>query len=523
MEPLFGKILVANRGEIAVRVLRGCQELGIRTVAVCSEADRQALHAKLADEVVEIGPASPLESYLRADAIIDAARRTGAEAVHPGYGFLAENEGFAAACATAGLVFIGPRPETIASMGEKTTARRLMQEAGVPVVPGSLLPPPGEDGTVAPAAVAAAAAEVGYPLMIKAAFGGGGKGMRLVAAGQDVVAAAAAAAREARKAFGDGTVYLERYLERPRHVEFQIFGDSHGAAVHLGERECSIQRRHQKIVEETPSPAVDPDLRARMGRAAVAAAEAVGYVGAGTVEFLLAGDGSFHFLEMNTRLQVEHPVTELVTGLDLVRAQIEVAAGRPLPWRQEDIAARGHAIECRLYAEDPAHGFRPSLGRILLLREPSGPGVRVDSGVVEGDEISMHYDPLIAKLSVHGPDRGATIDRAVAALRRYAVLGLTTNAEYLVDILAHPAFRAGDTHTGFLAEHLPEWAPGQAADGDGLALAAAVAGVAELMGAGRVGNGSAGAAGAPGEGAGGAGARPDPWTSLGRWRLRGLD
>ncbi len=512
----FSKVLVANRGEIAVRVLRTCREMGIATVAVHSEADRRALHARLADEAVEIGPPPPLESYLRIDAVIDAARRTGAQAVHPGYGFLAENAAFAAACRDAGLVFVGPAPEVIAQMGEKTAARRLMRDAGVPLVPGEELPAPAGDGELDAAAVRAAAERVGFPLLVKAAFGGGGKGMRLVERAEEIEAAAAAASREARKAFGDGTVYLERYLRRPRHVEFQVFGDAQGGAVHLGERECSIQRRHQKIIEETPSPALTAQLRARMGEAAVAAVRAVGYTNAGTVEFLLDEKGEFYFLEMNTRLQVEHPITEWVTGLDLVRAQLLVAAGAPLPFRQEEIAARGHALECRLYAEDPAHGFRPSLGRILRLREPSGPGVRVDSGVVEGDEVTLHYDPLIAKLSVHGPDRDAAIARAVAALRDYAVLGLVTNGDYLIDILQDDDFRAGRTHTGFLAERLPAWSRDGGPD-EPAALAAAA--LHAFLGA--RGGGAAGAA--PGGAAGGVPAAvPDPWSALGRFRLRGL-
>ena len=512
MKPYFDKILVANRGEIAVRVLRSCRELGIATVAVCSEADRRALHAKLADEVVEIGPASPLESYLRGDRILEAARQTGAQAIHPGYGFLAENARFAADCETAGLVFIGPSADVIARMGEKTAARRIMEKAGVPVVPGALLPAPGDDGELDAVALAAAAQKVGYPVMVKAAFGGGGKGMRLVAGPDEIVAATAAAAREAHKAFGDGTVYLERCLERPRHVEFQIFGDSHGGAVQLGERECSIQRRHQKIIEETPSPALTPELRERMGAAAVAAARAVRYVNAGTVEFLLTQEQEFYFLEMNTRLQVEHPVTELVTGLDLVQVQLAVAAGEPLPWRQEEIAARGHAIECRLYAEDPAQDFRPSLGDILLLREPAGPGIRVDSGVGQGDEVSMHYDPMIAKLSVHGADRPAAINRAINALRGYVVLGIITNAEYLIDILDQEAFRTGATHTGFLAENLPDWRP-RTAVGEQAALVAA--GLHELLGEG-------GRLPAAGNGGAVAGLVSSPWERLGRFRLRGL-
>ncbi|MBU1071922.1 acetyl-CoA carboxylase biotin carboxylase subunit, partial [bacterium] len=437
MSRTFEKILVANRGEIACRVMRTCREMGVRTVAVASEADRHAPHARLADETVSIGPSPPLESYLRADKILAAARETGAEAIHPGYGFLAENAGFARACADAGVTFIGPSPAVIERMGEKTAARAIMSAAGVPVVPGAALPEPGPGGSLDAAAVEKVADGVGYPLLVKAAFGGGGKGMRLVRDARDLVAAVAAAAREATKAFGNGLVYLERYLERPRHVEFQIFGDDHGNAVHLRERECSIQRRHQKIVEETPSPALDAALRGRMGEAAVAAAKAVGYCGAGTVEFLLDRDRSFYFLEMNTRLQVEHPVTELVTGLDLVRAQLRVAAGEPLPWTQDEIVPRGHAIECRLYAEDPAQGFMPSLGDVLLYREPDGPGIRVDSGIGQGDVVSMHYDPMLAKVSVHAETRAAAIARMRDALRRYVVLGVTTNGAYLDEILAH--------------------------------------------------------------------------------------
>ncbi len=509
MSQTFQKILVANRGEIACRVMRTCREMGIATVAVVSEADRRARHAALADEVVEIGPPPPLESYLRAERIVEAARATGAQAVHPGYGFLAENAEFARLCGEAGLVFIGPSPGVIDRMGEKTAARRIMEEAGVPVVPGELLPEPDADGNLDAAAVREAAARVGAPLLVKAAFGGGGKGMRLVEDLDEVVSAAEAAAREATKAFGNGRVYLERYLRRPRHIEFQVFGDAQGHHVHLGERECSIQRRHQKIVEETPSPAVTPELRERMGAAAVAAARAVDYVGAGTVEFLLDEDGSFYFLEMNTRLQVEHPVTELVTGLDLVRAQIVVAAGGELPWSQQDIVARGHAIECRLYAEDPARGYLPSIGPLLLYREPAGPGVRVDSGVREGDEVTLHYDPMLAKLCVHAEDRPAAIARMLAALRDYPVLGVTTNGELLQAVLAHPAFAAGETSTGFLAEHLPDWAPADDVPPEALAAALLCPSLCRN-----------GAGAAPG--GAGADALPDPWLTLGPFRLKGL-
>ncbi len=502
-------VLVANRGEIACRVMRTCREMGLRTVAVASEADVDAPHVRMADQMVVLGPPSPLESYLKGDAVIAAALETGADAIHPGYGFLAENAAFARACGEAGLIFIGPAPETITSMGEKTAARRIMQQAGVPVVPGEYLPAPDPAGCVDAAALAAAAEIVGYPMLVKAAYGGGGKGMRLVTDPTDLTPAVEAAVREATKAFGDGLVYLERYLERPRHVEFQIFGDAHGHAVHLGERECSIQRRHQKIIEETPSPALDPDLRARMGEAAVAAAKAVAYMGAGTVEFLLAQDGSFFFLEMNTRLQVEHPVTELVTGFDLVRAQLAVAAGEPLPWRQEDVAPRGHALECRIYAEDPARGFLPSVGRLLVYREPDGPGVRVDSGVAEGGEVTPHYDPMLAKISTHGATREEAISRMRDALRRYPVLGVTTNIEYLDAVLAEPAFAAGNTNTGFLADHLASWTPDR---GDRDAALAACAVAETLTPCGHSGVVTQG------------GDEPSlsPWNALGRFRLNGL-
>ncbi len=509
----ISRVLVANRGEIAVRVIRACRELGIGTVAVCSEVDQDALHTRLADQAVTIGPAEPGQSYLRVERLLEVARATDADAVHPGYGFLAENAGFARACQAAGLIFIGPSPEVIEQMGEKTAARAIMAEAGVPVVPGALLPDPDADGNFAAAAVREVCAGVGYPLLVKAAFGGGGKGMRLVTDPDQVVAACEGAAREALGAFGNGTVYVEKFIERPRHVEFQIFGDRHGHYVHLCERECSIQRRHQKIIEESPSPALNPALRAEMGAAAVAAAAAVEYEGAGTVEFLLDQDGGFYFLEMNTRLQVEHPVTEWVTGTDLVRAQIRVAEGRPLPWRQADITTRGHAIECRVYAEDPANGFLPSLGELLVLNEPTGPGVRVDSGVRQGDEVTMYYDPMIAKLSLHGDDRQAAIDRAVAALKSYAVLGVTTNIEYLIAILQQPVFQSGDLHTGFLAEEMPDWRSDRGADAD---LALAVAAVAEHT---RL---QQGRAGAPGTGTAAAPAAT-PWHELGRFRLHGLD
>lgn len=507
----IGRVLVANRGEIAVRVIRACREMNIGTVAVCSHVDRHALHAEMADVSVMIGPAEPGESYLRPDRILEAAKATDCDAIHPGYGFMAENADFARACGEAGLIFIGPSPEVIERMGEKTAARAIMEEAGVPVVPGALLPDADADGNFPSEEVLAIGESVGYPLMVKAAFGGGGKGMRLVESADSVLAACSGACREALGAFGNGKVYMERFIERPRHVEFQIFGDGHGAAVHLFERECSIQRRHQKIIEETPSPALTPKLRQEMGEAAVAAAKAVGYEGAGTVEFLLGQDGGFYFLEMNTRLQVEHPVTEMVTGTDLVRTQIQVAEGRPLPWTQEELTSQGHSIECRIYAEDPENGFMPSLGEILLLNEPSGPGIRIDSGIRQGDEVTMYYDPMIAKLSVHAGSRRNAIDRAIGALKQYAVLGVTTNVEYLISILQEGAFADGHLHTGFLDEEMPDWHGDKDSDDD---LALAVAAVAEHE---RLSRGGQGAAPAPGDQL-----RATPWSSLGRFRLNGL-
>jgi acetyl-CoA carboxylase biotin carboxylase subunit len=507
----ISRVLVANRGEIAVRVIRACREMNIGTVAVCSDVDRQALHAEMADVSVVIGPAEPGESYLRTDRILEAAKATDADAIHPGYGFLAENAEFSRACREAGLIFIGPGPEVIEQMGEKTAARAIMEKAGVPVVPGAVLPEPDAEGNFPAAEVLAIGESVGYPLMVKAAFGGGGKGMRLVESADDVLAACSGACREALAAFGNGTVYMERFIQRPRHVEFQIFGDSQGNVVHLFERECSIQRRHQKIIEETPSPALDSQLRQKMGQAAVAAAKAVGYEGAGTVEFLLGQDGGYYFLEMNTRLQVEHPVTELVTGIDLVRTQIQVAEGRSLPWTQQELTSQGHAIECRIYAEDPQNGFLPSLGEILLLNEPTGPGVRIDSGVRQGDLVTMHYDPMIAKLSVHAGNRRNAIDRAIGALKQYAVLGVTTNVEYLIAILQDGGFVDGDIHTGFLDDELADWMSDLGEDED---LALAVAAVAENAG---VNQGAVGvASGLPDS------SRITPWSRLGRFRLNGL-
>jgi acetyl-CoA carboxylase biotin carboxylase subunit len=445
------RVLIANRGEIAIRIARACRESHIESVAVYSDADANAPHVSAADRAVRIGPAAPSESYLNIPAILQAARESGADAIHPGYGFLSERSAFARACEDAGLIFVGPAADTIDRMGSKIGARDLMQAAGVPVVPG-LTPQDQSD-----AGIMAAIEAVGFPALVKASAGGGGKGMRTLREAQHAAEMIAGARREAQAAFGDGTLYVERLVERPRHVEIQVFGDAHGRVVHLFERECSIQRRHQKVIEESPSPVLTPTVRARMGEAAVAAARAVDYRNAGTVEFLLEGSGDaarFYFLEMNTRLQVEHPVTEAVTGVDLVRAQLAVAAGEPLPWTQESLSQRGHAIECRVYAEDPAGGFLPQAGRILVYREPQGPGIRVDAGVVEGDEVPVTYDPMLAKLTVHAETRGAAIDRALAALRHYPVLGIRTNIPFMIRVLEHPEFRAGDLHTGFIDQHL---------------------------------------------------------------------
>ena len=444
MSAPFGKVLIANRGEIAVRVIRACRELGIATVAVFSEVDRESLHVLLADEAVPIGPAPAVESYLVVDKLIAAARRTGAEAVHPGYGFLAENAGFAEACAAAGLTFIGPPPAAIRAMGDKMAARRVAIKMGVPVVPGT------EQPVADDAEAARVAAQVGYPVMLKAALGGGGKGMRLVRAPGELPSALRTARAEAGAAFGDAAVYIERYVEEPRHIEIQVLADAHGGLVHLGERECSIQRRHQKLVEESPSPFVTPELRRWMGEAACRVAGAVGYVSTGTVEFLVDRTGNFYFLEMNTRLQVEHPVTELVTGRDLVRDQLRIAAGEKLGFTQDDVRLDGWAIECRINAEDPFDSFIPSPGRISALRAPGGPWVRDDTGVYAGYTIPRFYDTLMAKLIVWGSDRAVAIARTARALGEYKVAGVQTTIPILQRIIAHPDFVAGRLSTGFM-------------------------------------------------------------------------
>ncbi|MFC8963098.1 acetyl/propionyl/methylcrotonyl-CoA carboxylase subunit alpha [Streptomyces sp. NPDC057094] len=443
---MFDTVLVANRGEIAVRVIRTLRALGVRSVAVFSDADADARHVREADTAVRIGPAPASESYLSVERLLEAAARTGAQAVHPGYGFLAENAAFAQACADAGLVFIGPSPEAISLMGDKIRAKETVKKAGVPVVPGSSGSGLTDDELIE------AAREIGVPVLLKPSAGGGGKGMRLVRDAAVLAEEIAAARREARASFGDDTLLVERWVDRPRHIEIQVLADGHGHVVHLGERECSLQRRHQKIIEEAPSVFLDPATRAAMGEAAVQAARSCGYRGAGTVEFIVPGGdaSSYYFMEMNTRLQVEHPVTELVTGLDLVEWQLRVAAGEPLPYAQDDITLTGHAVEARICAEDPARGFLPSGGTVLALREPQGDGVRTDSGLSEGTEVGSLYDPMLSKVIAYGPDRPTALRRLRAALADTVTLGVPTNAGFLRRLLAHPDVVAGDLDTGLV-------------------------------------------------------------------------
>ena len=444
------KLLIANRGEIAVRIIKSARELGIKCVAVHSDIDRRARHVCAADEAREIGEAPPLKSYLDMGKLIEAALASGCDAIHPGYGFLSENHKFASLVADAGLTFVGPRAETIALMGNKVASKEAMSKAGVPVVP--FLAGKGEVSLEG-------AQKLGYPLMIKAVAGGGGKGMRMVSGPEQLKSALEAAGREALKAFGDGSVFVEKCILKPRHIEFQIFADAHGNIVHRFERECSIQRRHQKVVEEAPSPVSDPAVMAAMAGAAVKAAKAADYVNAGTVEFIFEEPDKFYFLEMNTRLQVEHPVTEMTTGIDLVREQLRVAGGDKLGFRQADLIRRGHSIECRVYAENPGNNFLPSAGKIHLYREPSGPNIRNDSGFGEGDEISTYYDPLISKLAAYGATREEARARMLAALREYVVLGVNTNIAFLIDVIAHPDFAAGKTYTDFIPRFFETWKP----------------------------------------------------------------
>ncbi len=443
---MLQKVLIANRGEIALRVVRACHELAIQAVAVYSDADRLAPHVLYADEAYRIGPPPSAQSYLQSDVLIETALRAGCDAIHPGYGFLSERSAFAEAVVAAGLKFVGPTASAIAAMGDKTEARRRMMAAGVPVVPGT------QAALRTPAEAIAAADEIGYPVLLKAAAGGGGKGMRVVQNAAELPRAFEAAAHEAKSAFGDDSVYLEKYLGGPRHIEIQVLADQHGKVLHLGERECSIQRRHQKLVEEAPSPVITPELRQRMGEAAVAAAKAVDYHNAGTIEFLYQ-NGDFYFLEMNTRIQVEHPVTEMVTGLDLVQWQLRIASGEPLPFEQKDIVWRGHAIECRITSEDPQNGFLPSTGRIDLLTIPSGGGVRWDGGIERGSEVSLFYDPMLAKLIVHAPDRPTAIARMRRALDELSVVGVETSATFHRRVMQEPDFAAGKLSIRYLEEH----------------------------------------------------------------------
>jgi acetyl-CoA carboxylase biotin carboxylase subunit len=473
---MFNKILIANRGEIAVRILRACRELGIRAVAVFSEVDRKALHVRLADEAYAIGPAPSRESYLRIDNVIDVARRSGCDAIHPGYGFLAENAAFPRACTDAGLTFIGPSADAMEALGSKTAGRQLARRSDVPTVPGANTPIENPDDAQA------LAQNMGYPVLLKAVAGGGGKGMRVVTRDPEFASAWRDASSEALNAFGDARLYLEKYLEKPRHVEIQILADAHGRVVSLGERECSVQRRHQKVIEEAPSLAITPELRKKMGDAAVRLARAGGYVNAGTVEFLVDAHLNFYFLEVNTRLQVEHPVTEQVTGLDLVKLQIAIAAGHRLPFAWETITPRGHAMEVRLYAEDPENSFFPSPGKILSLHAPSGPGIRLDEGVYEGWTVPMDYDPLLSKLIAWGNSREETIARLRRALEEYTITGIKTNAGLFRRILTEPDFLRGEIHTKWLDEMLQR-SPSAASTkenananraGDAAAIAAAV-------------------------------------------------
>ncbi len=504
------KLLIANRGEIAVRIIRAARELGIRTVAVYSEADRDALHVGVADEAYELGPPEPLQSYLDQARLIEITRESGADAVHPGYGFLSENADFAAACTNAGFTFVGPSPDAIRRMGSKIESKAIAEQAGVPVIPGFST----DDVNTLIQRAPVEAERIGYPLLVKASAGGGGKGMRIVESPDDLQTALESGAREAGQAFGDATLMLEKYIARPRHIEIQILGDQHGHLVHLFERECSVQRRHQKIVEETPSTALTPETREHMAAAALRLAAAVHYTGAGTVEFILGPDGQFYFLEMNTRLQVEHPVTEMVTGIDLVHQQLRIARGEPLMFAQDDIIQRGHAIECRLYAEDPARGFLPATGRIAVLRESYGPGRRIDSGITAQTEVTPYYDPILAKLISYGHHREEAILRMQSLLREYTLLGVTTNRQFLLDILESEAFAAGDTDTSFIDRYFSDWQPDTTISTELRAIAA----IGEMLHR----NGYFAASAATSHAAGSQAAhQPSPWQRQDGWRIGG--
>ncbi|MCP2520468.1 acetyl-CoA carboxylase biotin carboxylase subunit [Candidatus Aminicenantes bacterium AC-335-A11] len=444
---MFKKILIANRGEIAIRIIKACQELSIQTVAIYSEIDRKSLHVQMADEAICIGPPPPLESYLNIDAIISAAKKTKAEAIHPGYGFLAENPTFARRCEEEGIIFIGPNSKALALVGDKVESRKTLSKIGIPIIPGM------KSSSKNLEIFYREAEQIGYPVMIKASAGGGGKGMRIVWDRESLKSSIEAGMREAKSAFGDESVYLEKYLEKPRHIEFQVLADNYGNVVHLFERECSIQRRHQKIVEETPSPALSPELREEMGEVAKKVIKAVGYNNAGTVEFLLDRNKKFYFLEVNARIQVEHPITELTTGVDLVKQQILIASGEKLPFSQEELSQRGHSIECRIYAEDPYNNFLPSSGKILFFKEPVGPGIRHDCGIYSGYEVSIYYDPILAKLIVWAEDRESACKKMLKALDEYVILGIKNIVPFLKEIISHPEFLAGNTHTNFVDDY----------------------------------------------------------------------
>ena len=500
---MIKKILIANRGEIAVRIIKACREMGIATVAVYSEADRSSLHVLTADEAVCIGPAPAGDSYLNMDRIIQVVQQTKAEAVHPGYGFLAENAAFALKCERAGIVFIGPNSQAMALVGDKIRSRQTMEKAGVPIIPGM------KEIAKNPTAYITEARRIGYPVMIKASAGGGGKGMRIVFTEEELQPALEAGMREAKSAFGDESVYLEKYIEEPRHVEFQVLADNHGNIIHLFERECSIQRRHQKIVEESPSQALDAKLRTKMGEVACKVMQVAGYNNAGTVEFLLDKNKNFYFLEVNARLQVEHPVTELVTGMDLVHQQIRIASGEKLLMQQDELRQKGHALECRIYAEDPKNNFLPSSGKILYLKEPSGPGIRHDCGVYSGWDVPIYYDPILAKLIVWSEDKNSACDRMVQALNDYVILGIKTCIDFLKDVINHPQFRQGHTTTDFINLYLSDWQQRETPDElvDMAVLAAAFdahqkgfAGTADALPNQKI---------------------PSPWSSFGNWRIGG--
>jgi acetyl-CoA carboxylase biotin carboxylase subunit len=499
---MFKKILIANRGEIAVRIIKACREMGISTVAVYSDVDRKSLHVQMADEAVPIGTAPAIESYLNMDRVIAAVRATGAEAIHPGYGFLAENSDFARRLEKEKIVFIGPNSKALELVGDKIRARQTMEKAGVPIIPGMKSIPKGMSE------YEAAAKKLGYPVMIKASAGGGGKGMRIICSEQELRPGLEAGRREAKSAFGDESVYLEKYIEEPRHVEFQVLADNYGNMVHLFERECSIQRRHQKIVEESPSQALDSALRMKMGETAKKVVSAAGYNNAGTVEFLLDKNKNFFFLEVNARLQVEHPVTEFCTGVDLVHQQIRIASGEKLSFSQKDLEQRGHALECRIYAEDPTKNFLPSSGKILFLKEPKGPGVRHDCGVYSGWEVPIYYDPILAKLIVWAENRDAACDRMLAALNDYVILGISTSISFLKDVVSHPEFRAGRTNTGFIKNHFENWGEKEKS-GDTLRLALAAAAFDSIN------SGASGRRVVSGIQK----ATVSPWQTLGHWRL----